>query len=74
MHGGCSIPLGVYLQIHNDEINIDTIMCDLEGSKYVKRTITAPVDQTTTTAKKLAQQLLDEGGQHISTHKPDIFL
>lgn len=65
MHGGCSIPLGVYAQIQNDKITIHAIISNLEGSKYVRRTITAPIDQAGATAKKLAKQLLDNGGQDI---------
>ena len=65
MHGGCSIPLGVYSQIQNDEITIDAIISDLEGNKYVRRTITTPLDQAKTTAKKLAGGLLADGGQEI---------
>jgi len=65
MHGGCSIPLGVYSQIQNDEITIDAIISDLEGKKYVRRTITAPLDQAGATAKKLAGELLADGGQDI---------
>lgn len=65
MHGGCSIPLGVYSQIQNDEITIDAIISDLEGSRYVRRTITAPLDQAKTSAKKLARRLLADGGREI---------
>ncbi|MHC4643348.1 MAG: hydroxymethylbilane synthase [Planctomycetota bacterium] len=65
MHGGCSIPLGVYSQIQNDEITIDAIISDLEGKKHVRRTITSPLDQAMTTAKKLAGGLLADGGREI---------
>ena len=65
MHGGCSIPLGVYSQIQNDEITIDAIISDLEGKKHVRQTITAPLDQAKTAAKKLAGGLLDDGGREI---------
>jgi hydroxymethylbilane synthase len=65
MHGGCSIPLGVYSQIQNDEITIDAIISDLEGKKCVRQTITGPLDQAKNTAKKLAGELLADGGQEI---------
>ena len=65
MHGGCSIPLGVYSQIQNDEITIDAIISDLEGKKYVRQTITVPLDQAATTAKRLAGELLADGGREI---------
>jgi len=65
MHGGCSIPLGVYSEINTGNISIDTMISDLEGKKYIKRSITAPLDQALTAAEQLAQELLTAGGQKI---------
>jgi hydroxymethylbilane synthase len=65
MHGGCSIPLGVYSQIQNDQITIHAIISDLEGGKYVRQSMTAPLDKAGTTAKKLAAGILADGGQEI---------
>jgi hydroxymethylbilane synthase len=65
LHGGCSIPLGVYSEINTDTITIDAIICDLGGKNYIRRSTTSPNDQAKTSAKKLAQQLLDDGGKEI---------
>jgi len=65
MHGGCSIPLGVYSEINTGNISIEAMISDLEGKKYVKRSITAPLDQALTAAEQLAQELLAAGGQEI---------
>lgn len=65
LHGGCSIPLGVYSEINTDTITIDAIICDLGGQNYIRRSTTSPIDQAKTSAKKLAQQLLDDGGKEI---------
>jgi len=65
MHGGCSIPLGVYSQIKANTITIDAIICDVEGKNYVRRSTTAPVDQAKSAADKLAKELLTSGGQKI---------
>jgi hydroxymethylbilane synthase len=65
VHGGCSIPLGVYSEIYEDTITIDAIICDLDGKKYVKHSMTSSIDQAKTTAKNLAQQLLEDGGKEI---------
>lgn len=67
LHGGCSIPLGVYSEIHDGTIAIDAIICDIKGRKYVKRSITSSIDQAKVCAKQLAQQLLVNGGQEILT-------
>jgi len=65
MHGGCSIPLGVYSEINAGSISIDAMISDLEGAKYIKRSITVPLDQALTAAEQLAQELLAAGGQEI---------
>jgi len=67
MHGGCSIPLGVYSEIQDDTITLDAIICDAEGKNCVRRSITAPIDEAKTAAEKLAQEILTSGGQKILT-------
>jgi len=65
MHGGCSIPLGVYSQISGDNITIDAVISDVEGVKYIKRSITGHINQANVFAEKLAQELLTAGGREI---------
>ena len=65
MHGGCSIPLGVYAHIFDDTITIDAMLSDLEGKKYIERSETGPLNNVETSAKKLAEELLTAGGQEI---------
>ena len=65
MHGGCSIPLGVYSQISGDNITIDAVISDVEGYKYIKRSITGHINQANVFAEKLAQELLNAGGREI---------
>ena len=65
MHGGCSIPLGVYTRICDDTISIDAIICDLEGKRCIKRSKTVPVTQAKTCAEEMADELLNAGGREI---------
>ena len=65
MHGGCSIPLGVYSRIEYDNIKVDAMICDVEGKKYITRTFNCPVTQAKACAEKLAEELLAAGGQEI---------
>ncbi len=65
MHGGCSIPLGVYARIIGDRLTIDAMIADIDGKKYIKRSKTASVDDTETCAEELAQELLTASGQKI---------
>lgn len=65
MHGGCSIPLGVYSQISGDTITIDAMISDVEGKKYIKRSKTGCINEAKSCARELAQELLAAGGQEI---------
>lgn len=65
LQGGCSIPLGVYSQIQDTTITTDAILCAIDGKNYVRRSITSSIDQAKTNAKKLAMQLLADGGEDI---------
>jgi len=65
MHGGCSVPLGVYSQISGDNITIDAMLSDVEGKKYIKRSKTSRINESKSCAEKLAQELLAGGGREI---------
>lgn len=65
LHGGCSIPLGVYSQISGDTITIDAMISDVEGKKYIKRSKTGCISEAKSCARELAQELLAAGGQEI---------
>ena len=65
MHGGCSIPLGVYSQISGDNITIDAMLSDVEGKKYINRSKTSRINEANSCAEKLAQEMLAGGGREI---------
>ena len=65
LHGGCSIPLGVFSEIRGDTITTVAILCDLDGKNFVKRSVTSSIDKAKTSAEKLARQLLADGGEKI---------
>jgi len=65
MHGGCSIPLGVYSEISGDNITMDAVISDLEGDIYIKRSMTDHLNKADACAEKLAQELLEAGGREI---------
>ena len=65
MHGGCSIPLGVYSTIEGRNITIQAVIADIEGKYYLKRSQTINVEQAKQCAESIAQQLLESGGSDI---------
>lgn len=65
MHGGCSIPLGVYSQIKDDTIIIEAMVSDIENRTCVKKSGTAKLQDAQNLAKEIAQELLNSGGREI---------
>ncbi|MDH4203204.1 MAG: hydroxymethylbilane synthase [Phycisphaerae bacterium] len=65
LHGGCSIPLGVYSHIEDGIIYIHAILCNLTVTKRVKKTVSCPVENALETAEKLTQEILEQGGREI---------
>ena len=65
MHGGCSIPLGVYARITGDHLTIDAMIADIDGKNLIKRSSSSLVSQSRDCAQKLAEELLEAGGREI---------
>lgn len=65
LHGGCSIPLGVYSYIANDSIHIHAILCNLAATKQIQKIVSCPIGKAIETADAITQQILDEGGREI---------
>ena len=64
-HGGCSIPLGTYSRISGNNITLDAVIVNVEGTQYIKRSFTCSLDDAGTSADDLAQQLLANGGKDM---------
>jgi hydroxymethylbilane synthase len=65
MHGGCSIPLGVYAQIREDTIVIHALISDADGTRRIKLSRSAPVQRAAQCAEQTARDLLAAGGRRI---------
>jgi hydroxymethylbilane synthase len=65
LHGGCSIPLGVYSEIQGDEISIIAVISNVDATKYVRKTAKCSIAEAETIAETIATDLLDSGGREI---------
>lgn len=63
--GGCSIPLGVYAEIHDDTITIYVMFSDTEAKKYIKLSKTGSVAEGKALAKTLVEELFEAGAGEI---------
>jgi len=65
MHGGCSIPLGVYAKVTGRRLEIKAMIADIEGKNLIRRSDSCPLSQAQSCAQNLAEQLLASGGREI---------
>ena len=65
LHGGCSIPLGVYSFIADDRLHIHAILCNLMATKTIRKNVSCTIAKAAETADAIAQEILDEGGREI---------
>ena len=66
LHGGCSIPLGVYSQVVDDtKVTIDAILSDIEGKRFIKRGGVSDILGAKELAGRVAGELLEAGGRAI---------
>lgn len=62
--GSCQIPVGVFVTIDGDKINVRALIASPDGKKIVKASEVAPLIETEL-GKKLAARLLSDGGREI---------
>lgn len=65
LHGGCSIPLGVYTAIEADQITIKAILAMPDASKHIQLQKSATLDNANNAATELAEQIIKQGGNEI---------
>lgn len=61
LHGGCSIPLGVYAPVQNGTMHIHAILCNPSATRHIKKTLTCPADKADEAADRLIEEILKEG-------------
>jgi hydroxymethylbilane synthase len=65
LHGGCSIPLGVYSQVNGDEIEIIAVISDVKAVNFIRKTAICSISEAEFAAEKIANELLESGGRKI---------
>jgi hydroxymethylbilane synthase len=65
MEGGCHAPIGAYAVIDGSIMNLIAFVSDLDGRRYIKRSIRGAVETWQTMAEELTNELLTAGGKQI---------
>ena len=65
MEGGCHAPIGVYAEIRGQTMRLHGFISDIDGNRYVKRSLQDTMDAWQPLAEHLAKELLTAGGTEI---------
>jgi len=65
LQGGCQVPLGAWARIERGELLLDACVCSVDGSQYVKQSVSAPPDQAAQLGEHMARVLIEAGAQSI---------
>ncbi|MCT4588492.1 MAG: hydroxymethylbilane synthase [Carboxylicivirga sp.] len=65
LEGGCQIPVGAYASIEGEELHLLGIVAMPDGSKELKSELCGKVCEAETIGRKLAQQMIEAGGDKI---------
>ena len=63
--GSCQIPVGVFAKIDGEQMNVRALIASVDGKKIVKASEVVPLEKICGLGKKIAAQLLNDGGREI---------
>ena len=63
--GSCTVPLGAYAQMHNNNITITGFVGSVDGKEMVKESLTGGIDQPEKLGQQLAEKLIALGANRI---------
>ncbi len=65
IEGSCHIPVACFGKVMDTGIQMTAIVASEDGKQIIKEQITCPVDQVKNSGRKLADQVLEQGGRKI---------
>ncbi|MES1021405.1 hydroxymethylbilane synthase [Gloeocapsa sp. BRSZ] len=65
LEGGCQVPIGVNTQLDGDTLTLTGIVASVDGTKFVKDTVTGSASNAEQLGTELAQRLRQQGAQEI---------
>lgn len=65
LKGGCQVPIGALARIEGDQINLEGVVGNLDGSKNLREQMNGDVTDADSLGTHLAEQLLEDGAGEI---------
>lgn len=65
LEGGCQVPIGAHAELDGEQIRLEGLVAEVDGSHIIRRSITGPRAEAVNLGTKLANKVLDAGGRQI---------
>ena len=65
LEGGCQVPIAGHGHIHKNSYSLTGLVCDVDGSHLIRKTLNGPADQSEPIGIELAEALLSMGAGDI---------
>ncbi|WP_305045253.1 hydroxymethylbilane synthase [Geoalkalibacter sp.] len=65
LEGGCQVPIAAFGTVEGDQVRLTGLVASCDGQKFLKKTLSAPVDQAEQLGVSLARDLLLMGADQI---------
>ncbi|NWF36183.1 hydroxymethylbilane synthase [Mariprofundus sp. KV] len=67
LEGGCQVPIAAFATVNGDELHLDGLVGELDGSRIIRKEIRSPISEAESLGRQLADQLLADGAGEILT-------
>lgn len=65
LEGGCQVPLACLAELDGETLTVDGLVAGVEGSPYIRRTVSGPARRAAELGRELAEDILGRGGDAI---------
>ena len=65
LQGGCQVPIGAYAQTQGNEVQLEAIICSIEGDHTIRDKHSGPLSKAAKVGDELAERMLENGGRKI---------
>ncbi len=65
LEGGCQVPVGALGRVEEGRLQLEGIVLTLDGRRYIKESVSGPVEEAVPLGEELAERMLGKGAQEI---------
>ncbi|MCL4120053.1 UNVERIFIED_CONTAM: hypothetical protein GTU68_027557 [Idotea baltica] len=65
LRAGCHAPVGVASTVTGDQLSLEAVLLNVEGTRLIKKTASGPIDDPKAVGNQVATLLLADGGEEL---------